>query len=466
MPVRIKITLLFTMIVFLLLSLLCISVYYFSSYNRIENAQSRLLNRALTTYRLLNQSETFDPVLINKIDAATALSMQSKTVQAYNYFNVLIYSFPDSPGDTIHIDTTILDAARKKKEVFFNIGQKEVLAWCDVDIHSRIVIVSAAYDEEGRSYLQRLRLILLFSFAGGIIIAIASGYFFSRGLLLPIRKITEEVNIISAKNLAHRIKSGNADDEWNNLTGTLNELLNRLEESFETQRRFISNASHELSTPLTSISSQLEVTLQRIRGAGEYRKVMLSVYQDVRHLSNLTQTLLEFAKASGNPSGIEIDLVRVDEVLMLLPGEMKKIDRSYLVKLDFDQLPDEEENLLVFGNATLLFAAIKNIVSNACKYSNNRLAKVKLSVQQKEIVIRIEDEGKGIAESELQNIFQPFYRADNSRNIAGFGLGLSLASRFIKLHKGEISVKSLVNRGTTFTIKLPIATHTADLKYF
>ena len=451
------------MIVFLLLSLLCGSVYYFSYSNRIENVKIRLLNRALTTASLLNQSEIFDQVLINKIDASTALSMKNKTVQAYNYFDVLIYTYADNPGDTIHIDGTILDEARKNKVAFFNIDKKEALAWCDVDNQSRIVIVAAAYDEEGKSYLERLKLILLFSFSGGILVAIASGYFFSRGLLLPIRRITDEVNIISAKNLTHRIKSGHANDEWNNLTGTLNELLNRLQESFEIQRRFISNASHELSTPLTSISSQLEVTLQRERGAGEYRKVMLSVYQDVRHLSNLTQTLLEFAKASGTPGGIEIDLVRVDEVLMLLPGEMKKINKYYLVKLDFDKLPEQEENLLVFGNAALLFAAIKNIVSNACKYSNNHLAKVKLSVRQKEIVIMIEDEGKGIEERELQNIFQPFYRADNSRNISGFGLGLSLASRFIKLHKGEISVQSLVNKGTTFTITLPIATNSATL---
>ncbi|MEP7108450.1 MAG: HAMP domain-containing sensor histidine kinase [Ferruginibacter sp.] len=457
MPVRIKITLLFTMIVFLLLSLLCSSVYYFSYANRIENVKSKLLNRALTTASLLNQSETFDQALINKIDSSTALPMKNKTVQAYNYFDVLIYTYADNPTDTIHVSYAILDEARKRKLVFFKIDNKEALAWCDVDNQSRIVIVAAAYDEEGRNYLERLKLILLFSFTGGILVAIASGYFFSRGLLLPIKRITEEVNIISAQNLTHRIKSGHANDEWNNLTGTLNELLNRLQESFEIQRRFISNASHELSTPLTSISSQLEVSLQRERGAGEYRKVMLSVYQDVRHLSNLTQTLLEFAKASGTPGGIEIDLVRVDEVLLLLPGEMKKINKSYLVKLDFDKLPEAEERLLVFGNATLLFAAIKNIVLNACKYSDNHLAKVRLSVKQQEIIIMIEDEGKGINEMELQNIFQPFYRAENSHHITGFGLGLSLASRFIKLHKGEISVQSLVNKGTTFTIILPIA---------
>ena len=123
------------------------------------------------------------------------------------------------------------------------------------------------------------------SFIGGTVIAFISGYIFSKILLRPVKKIADEVNIISAQSLAHRIKSGKADDEWSYLAKTLNDLLDRLQESFEIQRRFISSASHELSTPLTSISSQLEVSLQRNRAVEDYRLVMQSVYQDVRELS-------------------------------------------------------------------------------------------------------------------------------------------------------------------------------------
>ncbi|MBD0333152.1 MAG: HAMP domain-containing histidine kinase, partial [Chitinophagaceae bacterium] len=218
-----------------------------------------------------------------------------------------------------------------------------------------------------------------------------------------------------------------------------------------------SSASHELSTPLTSISGQLEVSLQRNRSAEEYREVMQSVYQDARHLSKLTQTLLQFATVSGTIGGIDLKLVRIDEVLMQLPGEVLKMNKGYSVHLEFIQIPAQEEKLLVFGNADLLFTAIKNIVSNACKYSPNRLAKVKLSINQTEITISIEDEGKGISENELKNIFQPFYRADDSRGTIGFGVGLPLVNRIIKLHKGQIKVVSSVGKGTTFFVHLPIA---------
>jgi two-component system sensor histidine kinase ArlS len=276
-------------------------------------------------------------------------------------------------------------------------------------------------------------------------------------LLKPIRKIADDVNDISAQNLGHRIKSGNVKDEWNYLTETLNELLNRLQQSFEMQRRFISSASHELSTPLTSISSQLEVSLQRNRDAGEYREVMKSVYQDVRHLSKLTQTLLEFATVSEIKGGIEISSIRADEILMQLPGEVTKMNKEYFVKLEFDQLPENEEKLLVFGNAELLLTAIKNVVSNACKYSPDHLAKIRILVEAKEIIISVEDNGKGVSENDLKNIFQPFYRTDDSKSVSGFGVGLPLAHRIIKLHKGQIEVNSTVGKGTTFLIKLPIA---------
>jgi len=230
-----------------------------------------------------------------------------------------------------------------------------------------------------------------------------------------------------------------------------------LQESFDIHRRFISNASHELLTPLTSISSQLEISLDRDREAKEYREVMGSVYQDVYRLGKLTQTLLEFARASGDPGGLEIDLVRVDEILLALPGEIAKLNKAYRVVLVFGELPEEDEKLLVFGNEALLITAIKNIVINACKYSDNHLAEVKLSCYHNVITIFIKDEGKGIAEAEKENIFQPFYRADNKHMHQGFGLGLSLAHQIIKLHKGQISLESIVNKGAVFSIMLPSA---------
>jgi signal transduction histidine kinase len=125
--------------------------------------------------------------------------------------------------------------------------------------------------------------------------------------------------------------------------------------------------------------------------------------------------------------------------------------------LNFDNLPEDEKNLLVFGNETLLLTAIKNIVINACKYSSNHQATVHLQMEGQYLLVKIEDQGQGIPEEELANIFQPFYRVEESRSAGGFGLGLSLAERIIKLHKGFITVESEQGIGTSFFIQLPAA---------
>lgn len=459
MPVRTRITLLFTLLVLVILTLVCTSVYYFSFTNRIKDMQIRLTNRVITTGRLLGQGGLSDRKLIRKIDSSTSAAMKDKVVEAYDIHNQQVYWYSDRAADSIPMSTSVLDRVRLKEKIYFTIGDKDVIAWYYQDDNNNLVIVAGAYDEAGNEKLRHLRLVLSLSFVGGILISIIGGYLFSISLLHPLRRMADEVNDISARNLTRRIRpaSGNRRDEWYYLSDTLNQLLNRLQESFEIQGRFIANASHELSTPLTSISSQLEVALQRERTIEDYRRVIQSVYQDTQQLSKLTQTLLEFARASGTAGGLEIDLVRIDEILLRLPGEIIRAGNGGEVALDFDQLPEREEELLVFGNEELLFTAIKNIVSNACKYSDDHQAKVRLVVLNREITVTIEDKGKGIAQGEWEKIFQPFYRSDEDHSIPGFGLGLSLAWRIIKLHKGWLTVDSIPGKGSIFTIKLPSA---------
>jgi two-component system, OmpR family, sensor histidine kinase ArlS len=456
MPVKLRITLLFGSIVLLILLLVCGSVYYFSVTERRNEMQDRLMNRAITRARLMGQ-HNFDQSLLRTIDSATMMSLKYKTLQAYNYLGEKVYSYSDEPADTLSVDNQVLDEARVKGILYFRIGQKEAVAYHHVDPNKRIVVIAGAYDEVGLEKLQQLRRILWTSFLSGSLIAFAAGYFFSGRLLRPIKKIADDINVISAQELNRRIQAGKVPDEWQYLSETLNKLLNRLQESFDMQRRFIANASHELSTPLTSISSQLEVSLQKDREADKYRAVMQSVYQDVRHLGKLTQTLLEFAQASGNPGGLEIQPVRIDEVLMALPADVNKLNPDYIVTLNFGNMPSEDHALIVFGNTELLFTAIRNMVVNACKYSDDHKAIVKLDTEDQQFVITIEDKGVGIPEEELKYIFQPFYRVDNTGNASGFGLGLSLAHRIIKLHKGDISVNSRPAQGTLFRIMLPAA---------
>jgi len=457
MPVRFRITLFFTLIVFTILTVVSLSIYYFANENRKNNLRTRLVNRAMTTARLLGQRDVFNRSLIQKIDASTRVAMVGKSIQAYDSAGNLEYVYSDEPGDTVTVSTSILANAKKAKNIFFISGEKDAVAYHNARGPHTVTVIAAAFDPEGKQNLKELRFVLWLCFIGGILLTVGAGYLFSERLLLPIRKIADDVNEITAQNLTKRIKAGSQNDEWSYLAGTLNVLLNRLEESFQTQGRFIANASHELSTPLTSIFSQLEVSLQKERDTSEYRSIIQSVLEDLHHLNRLTHTLLQFASASGTSTGLEINLVRIDEILLRMPREMKNLNPEFHVKLDFDELPVNEESLLVFGNEQLLFSAIKNIVLNACKYSDNHFASLKLVINGKNANIYIKDTGKGISTDALPHIFQPFYRENDTGPTSGFGLGLSLSLQIVKLHKGSITVDSSPGDGSTFTVSLPLA---------
>jgi signal transduction histidine kinase len=254
------------------------------------------------------------------------------------------------------------------------------------------------------------------------------------------------------------LQTGQGKDELSKLSETFNDLLNRLQESFDTQRRFISNASHELSTPLTSISSQLQVTLQKERSLHEYRQVLQSIQEDVQQMGQLTKSLLEIAK-TGTQGTIELREVRIDEVLLKVIADVKKINAEYEVAFNFGELPDDEKSCMVFGNSDLLYSALENIIENGSKYSHDKRSAVELSFSNQSIVIMVMNKGDVISEEEIELIFQPFFRSANAMDVKGFGLGLALAKRIVGLHKGIIEEQSDLEQGTRFIIKLPSLTN-------
>lgn len=455
MPVRFRITFLFTLAVFIILGILCLSVYYFSAQSRVSTIKKRLTNRAITTARFLRHSDVFDTTLVHRIDSLTSLALKGKSVEVFNEQNQRIYHYSDVPSDNVNLPSNILDMARESGIGYFSSAEKEVVVYSDTSNPEKTVIVSAAEDADGNESLGILKKILASSFIAGVVASFVAGLFFSGRLLRPVRKITGDITEISAYNLERRIETGKNKDEWYELSSTLNQLFDRLKSSFELQRRFISNASHELSTPLTLIGTQLEVALQRNRTEDAYRQAMQTVLADVRHMSNLVQTLLQFASTSGNPGGLDIEPLRIDEILMQLPADVQKQDNRYAVSLQFDHLPEQEEQLLLFGNERLLYTAIRNVVINACKYSPDHHARIRFEPDEKNFIITIEDNGPGMKASELEYIFQPFYRIREHGPEKGFGLGLSLTYQILKMHKGTIQVQSVVGKGTTFTIGLP-----------
>jgi two-component system sensor histidine kinase ArlS len=224
------------------------------------------------------------------------------------------------------------------------------------------------------------------------------------------------------------------------LSVTFNKLLHRIQDSFELQGRFISNASHELSTPLTVIINEIDVTLQKSRGKEEYVDVLRSVLSEVQHMAELTQHLLTLARTARG-GAIRTAPVRVDELLMEIPSLMKAYSPEYNVQVHFDELPDDESRSTVDGNRDLLLSAFRNISENGCKYAPDHTVQISLSFVSNKIVVLFSNYYGYFDPTDLDKIFQPFQRGSYVSAEPGYGLGLSLTRRIILLHKGEIKAE-------------------------
>lgn len=454
MSIRYKIALLFAILVAFHLIGAGLFVYYYSLEERKATFEERLKNRALVTAKIFSSVTDGDFSVLNKMDAGTVASLYDRSISILNYSGTYDYMYADTPGDSLVLSEQMIAKTKIEGEHMFSYKGRTIFAIHRADDNSNFILAIAASDRDGVKYLGELRDILLLAGVAGIILSFFAGVFFAGNLVRPIKRMIGEVDLISTNNLSQRLQVGETNDELNGLALTLNTLLDRLQESFTIQRRFISNASHELSTPLTSISSQLEVSMQKVRTEEEYRGVIASVYEDIRGLQVLTRSLLDIAQA-GSQGSIDLSDVRLDEVIVRVAADVQKLDKSYNVLIDFRDFPEEEGYLMVFGNANLLYIAFKNIVENGCKYSVNHTCSVVVSFEQPKIIVRVSSMGDIIAESDIQNIFQPFFRTEGARTKQGSGLGLTLTKRILSLHQSTISVTSKTDTGTVFVVSLP-----------
>lgn len=453
MRIHHRILLVFVGLVTFLMAVLCLSIYFYSAKDRSDRFYNRLVTKAHSTAILIEGKEY---ELVKKMNEGAAAGLQALSLHLYDLGTGKTFRY-NSPGvPSLQVTEDIIRRPTVDHPYRFSAGYRDAVAIRYERDRYQYVVVTAAHDAYTKKWLQNLLSILVSCFFLSLILALLVGHFFAAGIVKSIRQLTHKINHISSEAISERLEIGKKEDELDKLAETVNQLLDRLQTSFDTQRRFISNASHELSTPLAAITSQLDVALQRDRSPEEYRKVFLSVKDDMKRLALLLRSLLEIAKAGGSQGGLDLQSIRVDEMLMAMPSEIKKISPLYDVRLHFADFPEKESTFIIYGNYALLYSALRNFVHNACKFSKNSTAEVTLSYTFQYVVVEVVDQGPGISPEDQKNIFQPFFRGHRQDNkIYGSGLGLALAHRIIGLHKGHIELFSQIDVGTRFVIYLP-----------
>ncbi len=449
-----KISLLFTLIVTGILLVMTVMIYNISR-QRVQNEfEQRLENRAARTAYLFKIFRQDTTNLLKTLDANAPPQLFDKSILIYGPFNELLYEFHDNDTSSYFPKNTLVEATRNGETMFYREGRKDICLYHNTTSNDDFVVVIAADNVSGREYINDLKNLFSVFLPGAVLLTLLAGFLFSRSIVKPIKETIRDAQLITSQNLSTRLFVGKRKDELADLNATFNELLNRLEESFAIQRRFISNASHELATPLTSVSSQIEVALLQDRSNEQYRQVLKSVMEDVQELHHLTKNLLEIAKA-GTHGTISLGKIRLDEVLVKAHGEVLKQYPEYNIQLEFPDLPEEENECSVYGNTHLLGSAFKNIMENGCKYSPDKTVQVRLEFQGYEAKLTFTNKSDTLSKEEIERLFEPFYRSSNAEGKSGVGLGLTLTQRIIRLHKGEITTTSDAEHGTVFTILLP-----------
>ncbi len=317
-------------------------------------------------------------------------------------------------------------------------------------------IIASAVNYYSSHHSLYLRNLLIGGLLTSCLIIFVIAYLFSRKVLNPVEVMVKGMRNISTQNLSERLPSPKNNHELAAIANSFNEMLNRLETSFETQKNFISNASHELNTPLTSIIGQAEIALSKPRHPDAYIKSLYAILEDAEKLSRKTEALLSLAQTSYNNSHELFEEIRIDELLIDVKENILKLYAEAKIHIDFSLLPENPEKLKFRGNEQLLHLALFNIIMNASKYSNHQKVQVALAVSSKNIVIVIKDQGIGIPEREISNIYDPFFRASNTGSFKGYGIGLPLSRNIIDIHHGILNVSSKDEKGTTVEIKIPL----------
>ncbi len=316
-----------------------------------------------------------------------------------------------------------------------------------------VVVVEGYCDP---SPLRQLRDILVLSFLVGMALIATSGWYYAGQALAPVSSIVHEVENIQPSDLSLRVKSDGNRDELARLAQTFNRLLDRVEQAFRMQRMFLSNVSHELKNPLQAIRSQLDVALSRERDPAAYRVALQSVLDDVHAMTEVEEKLHQLARIYNDPAAIPFAPVRLDELLWQVREQVQKRQAGYKVILDPGDLPADEELLYVRANEALLRTALVNLADNACKYSPEHRALIRVRFRDDRThVVEVCDNGPGIPADELPLVFEPFFRSPRHLRVKGTGIGLSLVRSILNLHQIALSVESPPQGGTVFKMVFP-----------
>lgn len=307
--------------------------------------------------------------------------------------------------------------------------------------------------EETNILLERFRKIITLILPAYFLISVTGLIVITRLSLKRVDLFAGQIESITEKSLAERVDEISLEEELKPLAASFNTMMGRIEESFETQKRFLADASHDLKTPQSIIKSHCDVSLSKARTSDEYIETLETIRQNVEKMTGLTNRILKVSELDSDTLILHMEDINLKEIVATIVRTMEpKAGRN---NISINICGDSK--LMVRGDKSQLTEMFENLIDNAIKYNNKGgSVDIKLSSLGDEAVVSVRDTGIGIAAGKTGRIFDRFYRADESRGVTeGSGLGLSIAKAIVEGHGGRMEVKSEPGKGSSFTAYLP-----------
>jgi len=289
-----------------------------------------------------------------------------------------------------------------------------------------------------------------------LLIATFGGLFFSSRALAPVKNMIQAAQGIDASELDQRVPVPEANDDIQKLSLTLNEMLDRIHQAFQSQERFVADASHQLLTPLTIMRGELEILQKRDFNKKEFEAFLKSSLQEIDSLAKIVKDMLLLARVDAGLGGLNMQIIYLDELVIEAISRVDKIAKGKNIRLKFDILNETEDRKSTRGDYDLILNLLINIIENAIKYSPpDEMVSISLTWKQDTSEVVVADHGIGIPQDQLPLIFDRFSRGPNAeRDTKGFGLGLAIAQKIAKLHHAKLSARSRFGNGAQFHFEI------------
>lgn len=442
MKIKTKLALLYTSITVVILMVVFIFVYLLTSKNIDSNYYTLLLDKALITAQKHFEKDELSQQAYQKVlDAYQRLLPETseRIIVANNRHDA-----------TVELESFLnerqIDELFRTEQLKFEIDNLSGVGIYYPDNEGNFIIIVTAKNIQGdylKSLLKHILLIVLFVSS---IIIFGLLWWNAKMITKPLQDMVSRMQEITPKDLHLRLIERKGNDELAQVISYFNQMIERLEISFNSQKTFIANASHELKNPLTAIMGECEVMQLKEFTPDEYKGSIKRIENEIERLNILVNNLFQLAQTDLEIS--ESDVEQLDVV-----GELQFVihyleQSKYKGRISFVK---NENSFYIRSNSHLLFVALQNIIDNACKYSNGEV-KIEIIKNKSNFHLLVSDKGIGIPAKEKDKIFDTFYRAQNTHSYKGAGIGLSLAHKILKLSGADISISSMENKGTTVTI--------------